>query len=208
MATLSTELRPGRERTKDGYAIIPSFTRFNVPLPVHNFNARNVRLPVGSVPDFKAVLPTAHYQAKPAGQDLSGYKQLTTEIRSGMNRAAACGSESIISYLRGAPDLELPYMDNTPRFTESTEAPVKITEVDFGFGCTYDSAISFRMDTVDGIRAVLDDDDKVIESSSNTYQVDGLRLGKQTRRTIITNSDFRLKLSLKPTIVKADGQAQ
>lgn len=205
MATLSTELRPGRERTKDGYAMIPSFSRLNVPLPVHNFNARNVRLPVGSVPDFKAVLPT-HYSAKAAGQNLDGYKQLTTEIRNGMNRAT-CGYEGIISYLHGADDLELPYMDNTPRFTESTEAPVKITEVDFGFGCTYDSAISFRMDTVDGIRAVLDDDGKVIESSSNTYQVDGLRLGQQTRRTIITNSDFRLKLALKPTIVKADPQA-
>lgn len=205
MATLSTELRPGRERTKDGYAMIPSFSRLNVPLPVHNFNARNVRLPVGSVPDFKAVLPT-HYQAKAAGQDLTGYKQLTTEVRIGMNRTAACGYEAIMSYLRGADDLELPYMDNTPRFTESTEAPVKITEVDFGFGCTYDSAISFRMDTVDGIRAVLDDNGKVIESSSNTYQVDGLRLGQQTHRTVITNSDFRLKLALKPTIVKADPQ--
>lgn len=205
MATLSTELRPGRERTKDGYAMIPSFTRLNVPLPVHNFNARNVRLPVGSVPDFKATLNVIRSSLRAAGQNLDGYRQLTTEIRNGMNRAT-CGYADLISYKRGASDLELPYMDNTPRFTESTEAPVKITEVDLSFGCTYDSAISFRMDSVDGLRAVLDDDGKVIESSSSTYQVDGLRLGKQTHRTIITNSDFRLKLALKPTIVKADPQ--
>lgn len=201
MADLITELRPGTVKTVAGSATIGSFVKINVALPVTN-TERTRHLVVSSMPDGYGVLDV-RYPRRLVCDNFEQSRRLRVIVRLDDPKPVV-GWASIPSY-RFDPEAVLPYFDNSQRYVESVEAP-KITEVDFNLGLTFDSAINFQMDTEDGIRAVLDDDGKVIESSSNTFSVDGLRLGKLTKRTLITHTDFRLNLTMKPTIVKADTQ--
>ena len=203
MADLITELRPGSIKTVAGSATIGSYVMVNKSLPVMNAE-RTRHLVVSSMPDGCGQLDV-RYPRRLIADDFQKSVRLRVIVRVDDPRPTV-GWASIPSY-RSDPAAVLPYFDNSQRYTESIEAP-KITEVDFNLGLTFDSAINFQMNTEDGIRAVLDDDGKVIESSSNTFSVDGLRLGKTTKRTLITHTDFRLNLTMKPTIVKADTQGR
>lgn len=203
MADLLTELRPGTFKTVAGTATIGSYVKINAAQPVTN-TERTRHLVVSSMPDGYGILDV-RYPRRIAHDNMEQSRRLRVIVRLA-DIGPVSAYASIPSYVMDQ-EAELPYFDNSLRYTESTEAP-KITEVDFNLGLTFDSAINFQMDTEDGIRAVLDDDGKVIESSSNTFSVDGLRLGKLTKRTLITHTDFRLNLTMKPTIVKADTQGR
>ena len=80
----------------------------------------------------------------------------------------------------------------------------ELTSVMLDLGVSFDTFFKFDMMSLDGIRVVLDDDDKPIAGASdNSYALSNFVPGNDLKRTILTNNDFRVVLNIKPTIVKS-----
>lgn len=91
-----------------------------------------------------------------------------------------------------------PADDNPPESEESQ----KVSDISMDLFVSFDSYFKFQARSEDGFRAVLGDDDTVIPSSSNGYEVEAPRVGQRVKRTVITNTGFKLTMNLNPTIVK------
>lgn len=91
-----------------------------------------------------------------------------------------------------------PSDDNPPESEESQ----KVSDISMDLFVSFDSYFKFQARSEDGFRAVLGDDDTVIPSSSNGYEVEAPRVGQRVKRTVITNTGFKLTMNLNPTIIK------
>lgn len=91
-----------------------------------------------------------------------------------------------------------PADDNPPESGDSQ----KVSDISMDLFVSFDSYFKFQARSEDGFRAVLGDDDTVIPSSSNGYEVEAPRVGQRVKRTVITNTGFQLTMNLNPTIVK------
>lgn len=81
------------------------------------------------------------------------------------------------------------------------EAPA-LTTVNLDLAVSFDTYFDFNMRSISGIRSVLNEDDVQVAVRDDTYRLEDLIPGKNARRTIVTNNDFKLVLNIKPTIVK------
>lgn len=80
---------------------------------------------------------------------------------------------------------------------------VPLTNVDLDLAVSFDTYFDFNMRSIEGIRSVLDENNRVIESAYDNYRLTDLVPGQGTKRTILTNNDFRMTLNIRPTIVKS-----
>lgn len=91
-----------------------------------------------------------------------------------------------------------PSDDNPPEDGSSQ----RVSDITLDLQVSFDSYFKFSSRSEDGFRAVLGDDDTVIPSSSNGYEVEAPRVGSRVKRTVITNTGLNLVINLNPTIVK------
>ena len=89
--------------------------------------------------------------------------------------------------------------DDNPPVDEGSQ---KVSDVTFDLRVSYDSYFKFQTRSEDGFRAVLGDDDTVIPSSTNGYEIEAPRVGERVKRTVVTNTGLSIVLNLNPTIVK------
>lgn len=80
---------------------------------------------------------------------------------------------------------------------------IPLTNVDLDLAVSFDTFFDFNMRSIEGIRSVLDENNQVIESAYDSYRLTDLVPGQGTKRTILTNNDFRMTLNIRPTIVKS-----
>lgn len=80
---------------------------------------------------------------------------------------------------------------------------IPLTNVDLDLAVSFDTFFDFNMRSIEGIRSVLDENNRVISSAFDSYRLTDLVPGQGTKRTILTNNDFRMTLNIRPTIVKS-----
>ena len=80
---------------------------------------------------------------------------------------------------------------------------IDLTSVELDLAVSYDTFFDFNLRSVDGIRIVLDGDGKAVQTNFDSYRLNDLSPGAETKRTVLTNNDFKVTLNIRPTIVKS-----
>jgi len=80
---------------------------------------------------------------------------------------------------------------------------IDLTGIELDLAVSYDTFFDFNLRSVDGIRIVLDGDGKAVQTSFDSYRLNDLSPGAETKRTVLTNNDFKVTLNIRPTIVKS-----
>ena len=199
MATLQVDRKTRLTEVRVVGARLDSYDERPVgEIPRPFVNARGV-LPVRTIPSARATLVVSLTAARV--KQLDWIKPAYAPAFPVSNdRSAVRSWTRIPCYDLVLTDMVAP-MNDAPMFIDSEEG-ARATDVDLNIGVTFDSAFNFEIKSNDGIRAVLGDDGQVIPSGATGYSVDDLVIGDNTHRSVITHSNLKINLTVKPTIVK------
>ena len=93
-------------------------------------------------------------------------------------------------------------MDEDRIKTEPGEE-IPVTNVELALSVSFDTYFDFYLNSLDGIKSVLDENGNKLTSDSDQYRLRDLVPGEGVNRTITTRNDFSLRLNIKPTMVKS-----
>lgn len=199
MATLTVEWSTPDRSTEPTVAEIVSYAVMDDPRRITDVEG-DAQLYVGVPVLDGASIISFDYSEKVPYQDIQvrGEASVVPIVKSNANPTTVA---TIVSYTVIEHE-QVPVMDNSVSFADSSEGAKPISEISLNMGVTYDSMFNFNIGAQDGIRAVTDNNGRVVVSGPYNYDVGDMRLGKTSTRTVITNTNFKLTLVLTPTIVK------
>lgn len=199
MTTLLVKIRaPEPEVTRRISTLFVYDVRNGNPLDVDDINGS---VSVYAVSNYG----TAHIRAMGDQADYSN------AVRPGKLFVAFADMDNHIRYKRSMirvqsvekAELQIAKPVDTNQIPTQAGESIPLTNVDLDLAVSFDTFFDFNMRSIEGIRSVLDENNRVIDSAYDSYRLTDLVPGQGTKRTILTNNDFRMTLNIRPTIVRS-----